>query len=244
MEPLSAQRGLDKTGNDHGWAKSFAKRLWLQFLTRPRRVALVIVGGIVVSVIGELIEYFWVKGVGSVVVEVGAVLVWPGGILLLLSLVRQALPDGTSRAAQVMTYVATLLFLEFSGLVLAAVATTGDSTVIGAVLHGKATSSAWLAVGSAFVIAIPMLVVVTPEALRRYRPWDKASDLAKTLVPAWLSAAAAVATFAYVVVEHFFGAALAGKKLPEVLVGGLAAAALLAPAYQFMARSCWEYQDS
>jgi hypothetical protein len=86
-----------------------------------------------------------------------------------------------------------------------------------------------------------VVLVVIPERLRWNRPWSCASPLARTLVPSWLAASAASATWGYVFAEHFFAGPLAGPSLGVIAVGGLAVAALLVPVYQFMARSCWEY---
>ena len=240
MEPLSVQRSLDKTGKDPGRAMSFRKRLCRQFLTPTRRWFSLFLGGWAVVVVGWLIGAFWFKGAGSVIVETGAVIVIFTGFVGLLSLVLQLLYRA-SIATQVMIGVMTSLFVLLSQVVLAAIASSGDPGVIGAVLHGNGVSAVWSAFGFIFVFAIPAFVVAIPEALRQIRPWDEAADLAKTLVPAWLAAAAAAATFLYVFVQYFFGAALAHRSLPAVLVGGLGTAALLAPVYQFMARSCWEY---
>lgn len=96
-------------------------------------------------------------------------------------------------------------------------------------------------VGLLFLYALPGLLVIIPVNLRRTRPWPKASDLAKTLVPSWLAASAAAATFGYLFAQHWFGGPLAGLSVWTVLVGGMAVAALLAPGYQFMTRSFWEH---
>ena len=57
----------------------------------------------------------------------------------------------------------------------------------------------------------------------------------------WLAAAAAILTWLYIVLLHFGRAALAHDPMGLIVVAGIGAAALLAPLFQFIARSCWEY---
>lgn len=239
-QPLHIHLGHGKTRTDPGRLRTFWRWLWLQFVTRPGRVALAILVGGVVVVAGELIEHLWVKGAGSAVVACGVVVAVMGIFMWPLSFVRRLLPDATS-AAQAMIYLLTFLFEVFFQALVAAIAASGDRTVIAAFVTGHAGSGSWGIVAFSFTWAIPWFVVVTPEFLRRNRPWREATDLAKTLVPAWLAAAAALATWASVVAEHFFGGLLWRTSVWLALVGGLTAAALLAPLYQFMARSGWEY---
>jgi hypothetical protein len=89
-------------------------------------------------------------------------------------------------------------------------------------------------------VSITYLLIMFPAALRRRLPWDGATKLAQTLLPAWLAAAAAVVTWIFVLVLHF-GGPLNHTSLAATLIGGLGLAALLAPLYQFMARSCWQH---
>lgn len=80
-----------------------------------------------------------------------------------------------------------------------------------------------------------------PAVLRRWLPWSIASGMARSLVPSWLAAGAAFATWVYIVLMKFDKGALAKYPLGLIVVSGLGAAALLAPLFQFVARSCWEY---
>ncbi len=220
----------------------FGNLLLKQFLTRPGRVASV---GLAVTVAGLLISEFWVTGTGHVIAVCGFFTLLAAALILLLRLIGQALPDETGTAARVMIGVATLLFIAFFQLLVAAIATSGNPSVLAAVIKNQSGSGVGSALTSAVafgsLLAIPLLVVFIPETLRRNRCWRAASELAKTLVPAWLAASAAAATWLYVVAQHFFGGPLAGVTVEVVLVGGLAAATLLAPVYQFAARSCWEH---
>jgi hypothetical protein len=80
-----------------------------------------------------------------------------------------------------------------------------------------------------------------PAVLRRWLPWSIASGMARSLVPSWLAAGAAFTTWLYIVLMHFDKGALASYPLGLIVVSGLGAAALLAPLFQFVTRSCWEY---
>lgn len=218
------------------------KWLWKQFLTRPGRVAL---AGLVVIVAGALIGSFAVKGAGDVIAACGVWMLLLAALIYLLNAIGRALPDGTGIAARVTVDAVVLLFLAFFQLLVAAIATSANPSVIAAVATNQGAKgpggSVTSAVGLACLFAIPLLLVVAPERLRRKRPWNHASELARTLMPSWLAASAALLTGLYALAEHFFGGPLAGPSLWVVLVGGLAVAALLAPAYQFVARSCWQY---
>jgi len=90
-------------------------------------------------------------------------------------------------------------------------------------------------------LAALFIVAGIPAVLRRWLPWSIASGMARSLVPSWLAAGAAFTTWSYIVLMHFDKGALARYPLGLIVVSGLGAAALLAPLFQFVARSCWEY---
>ena len=91
------------------------------------------------------------------------------------------------------------------------------------------------------LLGIPFLVLIYPQDLRRWLPWDRATKLSRKLLPAWLAAAAAAVTWIYILLLHFAGGPLASTSMPVLLVAGFGVATLLVPLYQFMARSCWRY---
>jgi hypothetical protein len=220
----------------------FCKWLWRHFLTQPRWLAL---AALTVIVAGSLIRSSVAKGAGDVVVACGVWMLLLAALIYLLEVVGRALPDPTSLGARVTIDIMVVLFLAFFQLLVAAVATSANPSVIAAVATNRGAKG-WggnltSAVGITCLFAIPAVLVAVPEQLRRKRPWTDASERARAVVPSWLAASAAVLTGAYLLAEHFFGGPLAGPSLWVVLVGGLGVAALLVPAYQFMARSCWEY---
>lgn len=90
-------------------------------------------------------------------------------------------------------------------------------------------------------LAALFIVAGIPAVLRRSLPWSIASGMARSLVPSWLAAGAAFTTWLYIVLMHFDKGALAKYPLGLIVISGLGAAALLAPLFQFVARSCWEY---
>jgi hypothetical protein len=92
----------------------------------------------------------------------------------------------------------------------------------------------------ACVEGLLLLLVWFPQALHRRLPWHSATKLARTLLPSWLAATAAVITWIQVVLLHV-GGKLPGTPLAALLVAGLGVALLLVPLYQFVARSFWEY---
>jgi hypothetical protein len=183
------------------------------------------------------------KGPGHVLAICGAYMVQLGFLTGLLVAITHGLPDETSASALVTIDVAVVLYLGFFQLVLVAIGTSGDRTAITAALHAPKGVPAYLMHYVALLIlyAVPEVLVTIPAKLRKTRPWPDASNLAKTLVPSWLAASAAAATFGYLFAQHWFGGPLSRLSLWAVLVSGLAAAALLAPGYQFMARSLWEH---
>jgi hypothetical protein len=221
----------------------FSKWLWHQFLTRPGRVAL---AGLVMFVAGELIQHLWVRGAGEVVAACGAIMMSLSLLIFMLVLFGFAVPEGTGKATRMAVDVAVVLFLGFFPLLVVTLATSASPSVITALGRGQRANGvggfATTSVGACCLFATPVLLVAIPEALRRHRPWSGgASELAKTLVPSWLAALAATATWFYIFLQHFFGGPLAGPSVGLVALGGLAVAALLAPVYQFVARSCWEH---
>lgn len=171
--------------------------------------------------------------------------VWIGLVLLrrLLRWSRRMLPKETSTAAVVTIDVMYILYWVGFPLLIAGVANAGsDPSTIFAYLKGTNHGQGWaiLAPQIACQVSITYLLIMFPAALRRRLPWDRASKLAQTLLPAWLAAAAALMTWIFVLLLHI-GGPLARTSLAATLVGGLGLAALLAPLYQFMARSSWQY---
>ena len=94
------------------------------------------------------------------------------------------------------------------------------------------------------MFAVPVLVVVIPEALRRRLSWDGAPERARELLSAWLAVGAATVTWLYIFLLRFGGQALSGKQPFNTLALAALAigvAAFLTPFYRFVARSCWKY---
>ncbi len=112
---------------------------------------------------------------------------------------------------------------------------------LGLVLVWGGAANVFGAVRFACQLISLLLLVGVPAVLRRWLPWHTASEMARSLVPSWLAAAAAILTWLYIVLLHFGGGALAHDPVGLIVVAGIGAASLLAPLFQFIARSCWEY---
>lgn len=180
--------------------------------------------------------------VEAMVVEV---LVWLLLLLLIIKAVRWMSPKEKNTAAVVVAVVGWIVyFLGFQVLV-AALASSGDFADSFSWLKGRFTGGivgGWVIPGAAGAcwLGIPGLLIIYPQQLRRRLPWDRATELSQTLLPAWLAAAAAVITWAYVLLLHFGGGPLARTSVLVLLVAGFGVATLLVPLYQFLARSCWQ----
>jgi hypothetical protein len=209
---------------------------------RPGRMAL---AGTAALAVGVAIGGWWLARVGVAVAYAGLGLLGLAAVVMIARGIREELPRETSIAATVAIEAGLLFLLVGFPLVLLVLATAGAYHAAPATTAAKAVprvaGDVLAVLERGCYVAIPWLLIAIPESLRRRRKWKCASDLARALVPAWLAAGAAVATWTYVFLLHFFGGALAGPSLEAVAVGGLATAALLAPPYQFVARSFWQH---
>jgi hypothetical protein len=164
-------------------------------------------------------------------------------LMLIIKAARRSYPKKVSTAAVVVIVVACAMYVLCFQILVAAIASSGD---LGATLSWfkggfSIESEAFAFASSGCLLAIPSLLVVYPRGLRERLPWDRATELSRTLLPAWLAAAAAVSTWIYALLLHFGGGPLATTPVRVLLVAALGVATLLAPLYQFMARSCWQY---
>ena|ERR1035438_3863608 len=232
--------------------------LWDHFLTRPGRLILV---GVFVEGAGFLIRDYVFGPVGIGVVVAGKLMTYLGPMWFLLVrprtvddrlsvVVRRFLSqdkkppltalDGSSAIAG--TAVFLLSFVLPSLLV--ALASGGNSSAIAAAWAaandgGGAAATGWLIVQEDLVHAVLVVLFLLPLALRQRLPWNDASDLARRILPAWLAVLASLLTCAYVLAMHPGRGPLASTAVAAVAVGGLGAAALLAPLYRAMTRAFW-----
>jgi hypothetical protein len=245
-EPAQAQVGQAAPASHAGRARASWRWLRQEFLTRPWRTWAVTVTGMALGLAGELLDVAGFKGAGFVVLAFAAVIFFLGGALAYpVSLIMRLFP-AAGAAAKATIFVTFYIYVGFFQLFVAFVATAGAMSAVHAAytnqvasgLGGQATGLA----GLMCLLAIPALLIGIPEVLRRNgQTWDQAVDPAKARTPAFLAAWAAVATYLYIIAEHFFGGPLAGPPLRVLLAGGIAVAAMLAPAYQIVARACWEH---
>jgi hypothetical protein len=167
-------------------------------------------------------------------------------VIGLLAFIAGLMPKGMSTTGAVMIQFGVYGFFVLIPPLLVSLVTSGGSwSAAGRALLGEG-GHGFLAYALGFVrfscqLASLLILVWIPAALRRRLPWKDASNLAKSLVPSWLAAAATIFTWLYIVLLHFGGGALAKDPLSLVAVAGLGAAVLLVPLFQFVARSCWEY---
>jgi hypothetical protein len=149
------------------------------------------------------------------------------------------------RVALVITSFAAVAFLYLFPAIVIALATSGSNIGIGPLNISSSGSSSggsgwWepLLVGVQLgcLGAVPALVVILPENFRKkkvdWRP-DRVS-------PPWLAGFAAFATWLFIFLLHFSGLPTPGG-VGVLAVTAFFAAVLLAPFYQFLARSCWQY---
>ena len=222
------------------------KWLWVQFLTRPLRVLIV---AVIIVVFGPLIGIALPKDAEATARVVGAAsattLVFLAGLILLVKLISALLPKETSAAAAAVINVVVILYFAGFPLLIAVQASSGSNLAAiaswGEGVKGGVPGWVMVLMETVCQLGIMYLLVVFPGALRRRLPWDHATELAQSLLPAWLAAAGVGITWLYVLLLHFGDGPLAKTSLAVTLVGGLGLAVLLAPLYQFMARSCWQY---
>jgi hypothetical protein len=185
------------------------------------------------------------KAIYHVEEMVAEVLTWLVFLLLVIKVARWMSPKEMNTAAVVVAVVGWIVYILGFQVLVAALASSGDLTDSLSWLEDRFTGGigAWVFPGAAgaCLLGIPGLLIIYPQQLRRRLPWDRATELSRTLLPAWLAAAAAVITWAYVLLLHLAGGPLASTSVPVLLVAGFGVATLLVPLYQFLARSCWQY---
>jgi hypothetical protein len=223
------------------------KWLWQRFLTKPANMGglgmLLVWGG---AAAGAVMHAPTVTRTSHEVELAGGALLGSAIVIGALQYLKRLMPRGTTTAAALVVYVAAYGFFVFVPPVLVALVTSGASwsamvtAMTGRGGHGLVADVLGGARFACQLICLFLLVGV-PAVLRRWLSWHTASEHAKSLMPSWLAAAATVLTWLYIVLLHFGGGALAHAALGLITVAGIGAAALLAPLYQFIARSCWEY---
>jgi hypothetical protein len=166
-------------------------------------------------------------------------------LILIIKFARSIFPKEMNTAAVVVAVVAWLVYGALFEVLVAILASSGDLADSLSWFKGRITGGiggqAISTVAGGFLIAIPGLLIWYPQQLRRRLPWNRATELSRTLLPAWLAAGAAVITWAYILLLHLAGGPLATTSVQVLLVAGFGVATLLVPLYQFMARSCWQY---
>jgi hypothetical protein len=220
------------------------KWLGVQFWTHPLRSGIVATAAVFLATVQAAAhlprhEKLIDRVEGMVVLGLVALTV----LILIIKAARRSYPKEVSTAAVVVTVVACAVYLLGFQVLVAALASSGNLTAIFPwYTAGYSVGGFAIAVASdGCLLGIPYLLVVYPRGLRKSLPWDGATELSRTLLPAWLAAAASVLTWIYVLLLHFGWGPLTSTPARVLLVAGLGVATLLAPLYQFIARSCWQY---
>jgi hypothetical protein len=221
------------------------KRLWR--LLQPKKV---LVWGAELTGAGVAALAFGhqptIKSIGQIVGIVGLSLIMLAGVMVAAQYIKRRMPEGTSPAATAVIWVGAYAFFVLPPVLLVSLVTSGGSwSALYAAMYdtGGPGGVAQMLGFVRFVCELVSLLILVgvPAVLRRWLPWGIASGMARSLVPSWLAIAAAFTTWLYIFLLHFGGGALAKYPLGLVIVAGLGAAALLAPLFQFVTRSCWEY---
>jgi hypothetical protein len=175
----------------------------------------------------------------------GGGLLWLVILLLLIKAARRTFAEETSTAAVVVAVVGWIVYLVGFQVLAAILASSGNLAGSLSWFKGEITGGVggvMIVVAVVFLqVGIVELVVIIPDEMHEYLPWDHAKKLSRTLLPAWQAAAAAVMTWIDILLLHFAGGPLASTSLLVLMVAGIGVATLLVPLYQFLARSCWQY---
>jgi hypothetical protein len=186
------------------------------------------------------------KSVGQVIAVFGGSLMALAVVVVVARFLKTKMPMETTTSAAVMIEIAACGLWMLLPMLLVTLFTQGanlsavDAVVVGRGGHGFVAELLG-AIRFNFSLVPLFILGGVPALLRRWLPWECASTRWRSLVPSWLAAAAAILTWLYVVFLHFGRGALATDSLGSVIVGGLLAALVLVPLFQFVARSGWEY---
>jgi hypothetical protein len=221
------------------------KRFWPALLGswkwswKPKQM---IITGLVLTVLGVGMLH-WPGSPGRKIAIAGAVVFVLG--FLMVAVRHLVVPADTGFAALVtVDLVLTAFTVGFPVLTIVLATSGATGSALKALGDNQGASSVAASAGIICLGLIEVAVVLVPQQLRkRHLCINTVSELARTLVPSWLTAVAAVATWAYVFLLRFGDGALSGSGFGTLAVaaGGAAVAVLLVPVYQFTARSCWEH---
>jgi hypothetical protein len=222
------------------------KRFWPALLGswkwswHPRQM---IITGVVLTVLGVAMHLHWPDSPARKIAIAGGIVLVLG--ILMVAVRHLVVPADTGFAALVtVDLVLTTFTIGFPVLTIVLATSGATGSALKALGANKGASSVAAAAGIICLAVIEAAVILVPQQLRkRHLCINTVSELARTLVPSWLTAVAAVATLAYVFLLRFGDGALSGSGFGTLAVaaGGAAAAVLLVPVYQFTARSCWEH---
>ena len=218
-------------------------RLWGWVWKRGwrRRIA---IAGVAVIAVGILIG-IWLMQTGVVVGAAGWVVVGVAFVWFLLASVKKALHGARNSVLAVVSASAVVFLAGFPLLVvMLSTASGGASAAFVALVRNHGSTSTAAQAGTVCAAAVPVLVVVLPEIVRRRLSWCDAPIGARETLPVWLATAAAFATWSYIFLLRFGGQALSGRQpftTPQLAAIAVGVAGLLAPYYLFIARSCWKY---
>lgn len=214
-------------------------RLW-KWSWRP---GWVIITGLVVAAAGVAMYVSSSGFPGRTIAIAGGFVMFLGAVM---AAVRHVVPlADTGFAALVMADLTLTAFLAGFPVLTLVLATAGaPGSALAALFANRDQSGVPTLVGNACLLVIAV-AVLCPQWLRRRGRCMGAvrNELARTLLPSWLAAAAALATWAYVFMLRFGAGPLTGARFSTlgVATGAAFVALLLVPLYQFTARSCWEH---
>jgi hypothetical protein len=145
-----------------------------------------------------------------------------------------------------------IAFLYFFPPILVFLATNGNVNTfrfIAMLFPNKNQHFNWTnIIGTVFLLAVPLLLIITPEILRRNfatidmsaLPEDMKSKELKDMVTKGLAVGAALASGLYILPLHFYGGPLAHTSIKQLLFAIIALAILLSPFYKSVASVCLE----
>ena len=170
-------------------------------------------------------------------------------LLLIIKAAWRTAAKETSTTTVVVCVVGCIVYFAVFQLLAAILASSGNLAGSLSWFKSEFTGGAWgvltIGIPEAFLqVGMLILLIIIPFEMHEYLPWDHATKLSRTLLPAWQAAAAGVMTWIDIVLLHFAGGPLASTSLPVLLVAGFGVATLLVPLYHFIARSCWQYGAS
>ena len=128
-------------------------------------------------------------------------------LLLIIKAARWTAAKETSTAVVVVAVVGWIVYAVGFQVLAATLASSGNLAGSLSWFKGEITGGVggfMIAAAVVFLqVGILILLVIIPFEMHEYLPWDHATKLSRTLLPAWQAAAAAVMTWIDILLLHF-----------------------------------------